>query len=650
MKNHICCFSIFYFILATISISLNLHTKYSKEALGIQINCKFSKPSLYFKAIESSDILETKNQDFLNYDERLIYLHPNEDYNKIDYWIGYYFTRPHLKKRIKETFNSFRSLETLVAYSKHIGKFHKELETIFVDIEKQLSYMLHHDAITGTSRQGTINDYYSRLDKAEYYINQLFNEVNSILLGGSSELKQDENQDIIQKPIYYYNQAMYKRELIVSIPVTYKNIRIFDNQNQRYLQWELVHVENDKFNLYVLIEIGGLTLKTFTLEYSNKMTLENQAKILNKERFDSDSVNEYETNHYKLKLAKNSLIKSIISKDVGKEVEINQEFNYYEETNSGIYVFRPKYDKQALKYAPKDAYVSKGELIDFITTSNTLQGNIKQTVSIFKKGDTSVAPLIETTSQTWRYAELGFSMDTLSLSENQELYTHDSNDFVKREFKEVKKLDEVGKNIYPIIQGFAIKDEKNIFGIFNNYPTGCGYIPKMKDQSDLVTESMFTEEIDSIGNDKTHIQWFLTRSTNKDDDKGLPDILDDSKETTFSYFLVIGDTSNYNSLYQTLSDYFNTPLSSKIANTGYPKYDLDSTVFCISNDKEFWHKMDNRDFFYAKSNFSLLSNSNVEKEIEMFDMFQSHKNESFVRIRNRESSTFKYLLDFLISW
>ena len=144
-----------------------LVTKYSKQALGAQINCKFSLPSRYFKSIENSKKLITKSLDFLNYDERLIYLHPSEDFYTIDYWIGYYFTRPHLKKRIKETFNSFRSLETLVTYIKHIGKFHEEFDNMFNSIEKQLSYMLHHDAITGTSREGTINDYYSRLDKAD---------------------------------------------------------------------------------------------------------------------------------------------------------------------------------------------------------------------------------------------------------------------------------------------------------------------------------------------------------------------------------------------------------------------------------------------------------------------------------------------------
>ena len=68
-------------------------TQYSKQALGFQINCTFSLPSVYFKAIEKLPNLKIKQHDFLNYDERLVYLHPQEDFSKIDYWIGYYRIR-----------------------------------------------------------------------------------------------------------------------------------------------------------------------------------------------------------------------------------------------------------------------------------------------------------------------------------------------------------------------------------------------------------------------------------------------------------------------------------------------------------------------------------------------------------------------------
>ena len=401
-----------------------------------------------------------------------------------------------------------------------------------------------------------------------------------------------------------------------------------------------MNIDSNSFNLYVLIEIGGLTLKTFTLEYSTSKSLDHQAKLLDKVRFDPDLTTLFETDHYILKLSKNSLIESIKSKKTDKQIDINQEFNYYEETNSGIYVFRPKYDKQVLKYAPKDAFVSKGTLIDFITTSNTLHGNVKQKVTIFKKGDTQIAPLVETTSQTWKYAELGFGLNTSNLTESQELYTHDSNEFIKRDFKEVSNLNEIGKNIYPVIHGFAVKDSQDIFGIFNNYPTGCGYIPKLRNQHETEEESLLEESINSK-NDKSYVQWFLTRNTNKDDDKGLPDVLDDSKEASFSFFLVVGSTENYNALYQTLSDYFNTPLSTKITNSGFSRFDLDSNIFCISNDKEFVHRMDNKDYFYAASDFTLLSDHNVSKDIELFDIFENHKKESFVRVRNRQSNIFK---------
>ena len=114
-------------------------TEYSHQAVGIQINSKFSLPSKYFQKIENSPKLSDSSMDFLNYDERLIYLHPNQEFDKIDYWVGYYFTRPHLKKRINEAFNSFRSLESLITYTKHLGRFHDELKEKYDDIQKQLS-------------------------------------------------------------------------------------------------------------------------------------------------------------------------------------------------------------------------------------------------------------------------------------------------------------------------------------------------------------------------------------------------------------------------------------------------------------------------------------------------------------------------------
>lgn len=61
----------------------------------------------------------------------------------------------------------FRTLETLKGYAEWQSQGFNVLEPQFKEAEKQVSYMLHHDAITGTSRAATIDDYFARIKKAE---------------------------------------------------------------------------------------------------------------------------------------------------------------------------------------------------------------------------------------------------------------------------------------------------------------------------------------------------------------------------------------------------------------------------------------------------------------------------------------------------
>jgi lysosomal alpha-mannosidase len=213
-------------------------TQYSKEVVGIQINANFSHPSKYFKAIEDSKKLTHKSIDFLNYDERLVYLHPNKDFEMIDYWVGYYFTRPMLKKRINKAFNSFRTLETLYSYAKSKGEISSEVSIQFWEVEKQLSYMLHHDAITGTSRIGTIEDYYSRIEQAETRIDQMMETLSSILL------EQKTSSNVLELPssdssqMIYFNQASYERNVILKFRNDQhlgQNLRIKDPETGKYL-------------------------------------------------------------------------------------------------------------------------------------------------------------------------------------------------------------------------------------------------------------------------------------------------------------------------------------------------------------------------------------------------------------------------------
>jgi hypothetical protein len=567
-------------------------TKYSKEVVGIEINSFFSLPSKYFEAIESSKKLKTYTYDFLNYDERLKYLHPFESEDKIDYWVGYYFTRPYFKKRINEAFHAFRSLAILTTFVKHIGKFNKELSKDYDEIEKQLSYMLHHDAITGTSREQTIEDYLSRIFKAELKINSLFTEMNSILLEGSKIASKDaENDGLYKRSLYYFNQAVYRRNITLQVQDTYTHVRVFDEETQKYLSSEIVRYDNGFNNLYFVIEIGGLTLKTITLEYSVITPIEHEAKLLEMKMFNET---EFSTKYYTLKLKDNTLVDSLTSKASQQTIRVNQQFNKFANTRSGIYVFKPFEDKQQYEFVPKKAFVYQGDIVTVVRS--TASEFLSQQITIFKKCDLNRAPLIETLVRASDVEEIGFTLDTSSLSDEQEFYNHDSNDFNKREFRKINGFNETGKNIYPVLHGYAVASKKTVFSLINNYPTGCGY----------------------IYNSKSEVQCFLIRNTDVDDDKGLPDRLEDAREVNFAYFLIIENSGSFYETYQPLSDYFHIPVTTKLVND-YPNAEPD--------------------YFYNLKSFSLLKND-LPTTLEVLDMFESYKGENFIRLRSRDSKDF----------
>ena len=291
--------------------------------------------------------------------------------------------------------------------------------------------------------------------------------------------------------------------------------------------------------LYCLVDIEGLTMKMFKLETSTKGDFEHQAKIVKGKSFDKSKAS-FSNSYFTITLQKNTLLKSYKSKSSRKDIQLDQEFNYFDNSASGLYIFKPLRDKIKFDYFAREAHVFEGNLVTVIRSKSN--ENLSQQITLFKQGDTQIAPLIDTTAVSWEFIELGFSMSTKSFSsKNLEYYNHDSNEFVKREFENIDDIKDTGKNIYPVVHGYALKDGNLAFGIVNNYPTGCGFIK----------------------NDKKEIECFLARSTSINDDKGVPDNLKDDQPVTFSYFLMLDKIKEYSKNFMVLSDYFNLPLTTK---------------------------------------------------------------------------------------
>jgi hypothetical protein len=112
--------------------------------------------------------------DFLPYVENRYpqrFEEPGNGDMTIDYWGGFYSTRPALKQLIKDVWKLQRSVDSLVAGYRLMGgseksKDFKEIQAQIAEAKKLSNLLLHHDAITGTHTLPVKDDFEAKAFKA----------------------------------------------------------------------------------------------------------------------------------------------------------------------------------------------------------------------------------------------------------------------------------------------------------------------------------------------------------------------------------------------------------------------------------------------------------------------------------------------------
>ena len=148
------------------------------------------------------------------------------------------------------------------------------------------------------------------------------------------------------------------------------------------------------------------------------------------------------------------------------------------------------------------------------------------------QGD-NMSPMVDISITPWNYADAGFRFQGLATSK---FFNMDSNEHIARPYNKPEKLRDIGRNIYPAVFGSAIEKLGSIIGFIVNRPAGTGYI-------------------------YDDMQWFLTRNTRADDDKGLPESLIDPRRSNIRIFLLHEVNGRYLEAFRKSSDYFNNPVS-----------------------------------------------------------------------------------------
>lgn len=212
-----------------------------------KVNVFYSTPACYLQALHRAQLTwPTKTQDFFPY--------ASEPYR---YWTGYFTSRPTFKYFI-HLGNHFLQVAKQLAVLSRLHGVPIAMQNLS-ELKQAMGIMLHHDAVTGTSRQNVANDYIHILasafskaeDTAKKALQKLTNlkdgEFVSCLLLNISicDITQSVTEDWL---VTVYNALTRVVKHYVRIPVPYGLYRVEDG-NGNVLQSQLVPLPRELIDL-----------------------------------------------------------------------------------------------------------------------------------------------------------------------------------------------------------------------------------------------------------------------------------------------------------------------------------------------------------------------------------------------------------------
>ena len=150
----------FNFVYAELSFkSLDQMIKYA-NSIQDEIYLLYSTPDCYVKSVYNSGLkwTHTESDDFFPYADR---------FN--DFWSGYFTSRPAFKYLMVYANSVLQTCKQLIAKA----DIYVEGHVLLKDLEEAVAIGLHHDAISGTSKQYVSDDYVRIISKGLSHSDQL---------------------------------------------------------------------------------------------------------------------------------------------------------------------------------------------------------------------------------------------------------------------------------------------------------------------------------------------------------------------------------------------------------------------------------------------------------------------------------------------
>ncbi|KAK7250817.1 hypothetical protein RIF29_33527 [Crotalaria pallida] len=477
-----------------------------------RVNALYSTPSIYTDAKNAANISwPLKTDDYFPYADG-----PNS------YWTGFFTSRPTLKGYVRVLSGFYLAARQLEFFA---GK------KFSISFASELGYALgiaqHHDAVTGTAKQHTTNDYAKRLaigaSKAEIAISSSLTCLSSKQSGSlCSETvsafsqcqllnisycpsTEDNIPDAKSLVVVVYNPLGWNRTDIIRIPVNDANLVVTDSLGNN-LEIQYVDVDDVTINLrnfYVKAYLGvspKQAPKYWLLLQVSVPPLGWSTYFISKATGNGKSRNEFSSHRRRergenidigpgnLKLSFSSTsgkLKRMYNSRSEVDIPIQQGYLWYGSSNgdssatqaSGAYIFRPNGSTPSIVSRSVPYKVIQGPLVDEV--HQKFSSWIYQVTRLYKGKD---------------HAEIEFTVGpipiddgvgkevitrlTTNMATNKEFFT-DSNgrDFLKRvrdhrEDWPLQVTQPIAGNYYPLNLGIYTKDKKFELSVLVDRATG----------------------------------------------------------------------------------------------------------------------------------------------------------------------------------
>ena len=455
--------------------SLEIIIDYLNQHPELGVTAQFSTPTEYTKAVfeevKNNRIhLAEKTDDFFPYRDE-----PHA------YWTGYFTSKPWLKGMIRQASRYLQTVKKLLSklYFKDKVSF-SDLNEATLSLEKGISMLQHHDAITGTAKRAVDLDYENTIAEGHNSIHQLlesrltelfeerynhkvqpFVSLNSFVaaVGNHSQYDLTGDGSLVA---YVYNPSRVQDQ-VLKFTVPDGSFTLKDEHNQA-ISYDLICDEDSSHQstvckIYFAAQVGTNNLKPFFF-----VETEDQKNKLEAESLSIEQDNPIDLfNDEKLIIKSGAKVFEYITAD-GESHSFTLDYGYYKSyrdngQHSGAYIFRPdgnlteysQIEEMSIKKGSQviEVTIVRGSLVTRLRFYNDKE--IHETIEI----DTRLGPIpVDSDGK-----EVVIKVSNTRIN-NQGVFYTDANglEMQKRTFNQ--NVDHLGGNYYPVTSAIYIEDSK----------------------------------------------------------------------------------------------------------------------------------------------------------------------------------------------